>query len=140
MNWGHGITAFLIVFIGFMSFMFYKTTQLPTQLVTDNYNEEEINYQSKIDGRALAIEENQQFSWTTSDDMVLLKYPSTGLSGTASFYRPSDESKDLNFELSSTDSISAFSMDKFISGNYQIQLNWTLDEKQYYQEGSIFIP
>ena len=48
-NWGTGIAITLVLFIGLMSFMVFKSTQQRFDLVSENYYEEELNYQEVID-------------------------------------------------------------------------------------------
>jgi len=57
------------------------------------------------------------------------------VSGTIYFYRPSDDSGDIN-EIMKCDSSLSQTIEKarLMEGKYIVKLNWKMEGKEYYQE------
>src|SRR5690606_4368264 len=100
MNWGHGITIFFIGFVLFMvSLVVICMRQDNIHLVTQNYYEEEINYQQQIEKMANAEELGYQvFSYHADEMTVDLNLP-VGAVGTLHLFRPSDARMDQKFQV-----------------------------------------
>lgn len=140
MNWGKGILIFYLIFVGFMGWMIYKSVTQDPELVTNNYYQEELNYQSKIDKMKNARDDGQQVTVNNTADGVQLVFPDSALSGTVKFFRPSDGSKDFQLALQSVNGKQLIPFNQFITGKYQIQLDWKSNNREYYQEGPLYIP
>lgn len=140
MNWGKGITLFLIGFVSFMGFLVYKTFQVDFDLVADDYYAQEIAYQDRIDAQHnLAM---QQFEPTvrSTPEGVSIEVAPNEMRGTGEvyFYDPRGREGDRTFELK-LDEQGAMLVDYRELGahRYQVKMSWEANGKQYFFETPI---
>lgn len=113
-------------------------------LVSKDYYEQELQFQNKINLMDRTRLLSEQLSWQVQNDELVLDFPDQfkgqQTSGKVFFFRPSDAVLDKNFELQ-TDTLNTKSMSikKLKSGLYKIQINWEVENIQYYNEGFIQI-
>ncbi len=113
-------------------------------LVSKDYYEQELQFQNKINLMDRTKLLSEQLSWQVQNDELALDFPDQfkgqQTSGKVFFFRPSDAVLDKNFELQ-TDTLNTKSMSikKLKSGLYKIQINWEVENIQYYNEGFIQI-
>ena len=113
-------------------------------LVSKDYYEQELQFQNKINLMDRTKLLSEQLSWQVQNDELVLDFPDQfkgqQTSGKVFFFRPSDAVLDKNFELQ-TDTLNTKSMSikKLKSGLYKIQINWEVENIQYYNEGFIQI-
>lgn len=113
-------------------------------LVSKDYYEQELQFQNKINLMDRTKLLSEQLSWQVQNDELVLDFPDQfkgqQTSGKVFFFRPSDAVLDKNFELQ-TDTLNTKSMSikKMKSGLYKIQINWEVENIQYYNEGFIQI-
>lgn len=143
-NWGHGIATFFVIFVAIMlSVLFYSRTKTE-DLVTENYYDEELKYQDRIDEihqaaavGELKIEESEGNLWIGLPDSLIDK----GIAeARAHLYRPSDASLDLFAEFATSDSSgkASFPMDKIAGGMFTLKVYATAaDSMKYYWEKSL---
>ena len=141
MNWGHGITIFFIGFVLFMvSLVVVCMRQDNIHLVTQNYYEEEINYQQQIEKITNAEELGYQvFSYRADEMTVDLNLP-VGAVGTLHLFRPSDARMDQKFavEMESGNPI-AVKVGPLQPGYWKMMLTWKEGNKEFYLEKKITI-
>ena len=141
MNWGHGITIFFIGFVLFMvSLVVICMRQDNIHLVTENYYEEEINYQQQIEKITNAEELGYQvFSYRADEMTVDLNLP-VGAVGTLHLFRPSDARMDQKFavEMESGNPI-AVKLGHLQPGYWKMMLTWKEGNKEFYLEKKITI-
>lgn len=113
-------------------------------LVSKDYYEQELQFQNKINLMDRTRLLSEQLSWQVQNDELVLDFPDQfkgqQTSGKVFFFRPSDAVLDKNFELQ-TDTLNtkSKSIKKLKSGLYKIQINWEVENIQYYNEGFIQI-
>ncbi len=113
-------------------------------LVSKDYYEQELQFQNKINLMDRTKLLSEQLSWQVQNDELVLDFPDQfkgqQTSGKVFFFRPSDAVLDKNFELQ-TDTLNTkrMSIKKLKSGLYKIQINWEVENIQYYNEGFIQI-
>jgi len=145
MNWGVGITIFIIVFlvfsIGQVIFIHYKVDY---DLVVEEYYEEDLKYQSQLDKikRANALEEPLKISLTKEN--VQFSFPKmfdvNSISGTITFYKPSDDLQDIDLPINITnDNQLQFETNSLTKGLWRIKVNWNAEEIDYYNEKIIMV-
>jgi nitrogen fixation protein FixH len=144
MHWGKGILITIIIFIAGTVVMMAIAMNSPSDLVMKNYYEKGIKYQEQIDriNRTNALSEKVNIEFTGK--AVLIKIPSMfqpeKIKGEVLFYRPSNAKEDLRFPFSVDSSnemlISTGKLDK---GFWKIQLNWSSDGTDYFNEASFTI-
>lgn len=140
MNWGHGIAIFFTCFVMFMLTLVVKAFQENIDLVTDDYYQEELQYQTRID----KIKNNQLLitpvKINATSNGINIHFPEfeSPIKGEIQIFRPSDAKFDV---------IKAIDADEFhkqhIStanlpgGFYRVKVSWEVDGKEYYTEESV---
>ena len=144
-NWGSGIAIFYTAFVIVMIGMVYMSTQNKTHLVQENYYKKDLNYEAFRQKRQNAANLDQKLSiaYDISDKAIELKFPPemTSAEGKVSLFRPSNKYLDKSYELV-IDSNGDFNipLEKGLKkGLWTVQVDWTADNKAYYQEESIVL-
>jgi hypothetical protein len=143
-NWGTGIVLALIVMIGGMIFLVSIALRQDYDLVESDYYQKSVDYQKHIDEvkNTEALPEKVRFEQTT--DSLKLTFPSLSLvddySGEIHFYSPVEEKRDETVKLKLNNQfIQAIDLKNLKSGRYTVKLNWTANNKSYYQEQEITV-
>lgn len=143
MNWGHKVT---IVFVGFallIGTLVYKCTQQQYDLVSEDYYDQELKYQDKIDGSKQAASISPvTISQTASD--VIIKMPEElkgeAMEGEVWLYCASKASNDLKLPLNiDYDGIMSINKNKISGSNYTAKISWSSGKDKYYKELPIII-
>lgn len=137
-TWGHGIVlalASFIIFILSMLFLF-PNGQKNSEMVTEHYYEEELQYQSVIDAknRADKLEEKPVYSQSTKGITITFPSEINNSNSTVSFVL--NRSDDQNLDIKKTvqlESDNSFTIPAavLIKGNYTLRLSWTKDKTDY---------
>ncbi|MBI2271108.1 MAG: FixH family protein [Bacteroidetes bacterium] len=144
MNWGHKIALLYIGFVAMIITLVFLASNQKVDLVSADYYDQEIKFQGKID----AINNMNTLSGTivceAKDKSVHISFPKELLeknaTGTIRLYRPSDASLDLQTKLIiDIKNDQVISSGKFKRGLYKMQINWKMENKDYYFEESIFM-
>jgi hypothetical protein len=138
MNWGHKITIFFVAFVIFMIGMVTVSMRADFSLVEENYYEEEIAYQQKIDqlnngqkwSSVISIIQEAEFLEIHFEDAALIKQ------GEMTFFRPSNN--DLDFKLPIVENFS-LQKDKLLAGKWEVKFRWSYEGKSYQRNKIIFI-
>ncbi|MCU7614720.1 FixH family protein [Chryseobacterium sp. GMJ5] len=137
-TWGHGIIlalASFIIFILSMLFLF-PNGQKNSELVTDHYYEEELEYQSVIDAkkRGDTLEEKPVYSQDVSG--IKISFPKSINNSNAKIKFVLNRSDDQNFDIKRAEQLDAnqsFTIPSKVlkAGNYTLRLMWTKDRTDY---------
>jgi hypothetical protein len=137
MNWGTKIT---IVFIGFVILVVTMVTISVNQdfyLVEENYYEEEIAYQGKMEEISNGQEWPGAISVKQEGSTLALNFEGADkVKGTINFFRPSDAN--LDFFTPIVEEIN-IPVERFKAGNWKISFSWEAEGKKYFKEQQIFI-
>ncbi|WP_294206581.1 FixH family protein [uncultured Chryseobacterium sp.] len=137
-SWGHGVVIALAAFMIFiLSMMFlFPNGQKNSEMVTDNYYEEELKYQDVIDAkkRADQLEEKPQYSQNTSG--ITISFPKDyNNSNTAVKFvlnRTDDQNLDIKKSVQLNQAQSFMIPAQVLKpGNYTLRLMWTKDKTDY---------
>lgn len=143
LNWGNGIAFVYIAFVVLVGFMVYLTFGEKWDLVSEDYYEQEIKYQDKIDQKSAAIADEIKPQLSIDGKQLVVKIPTdeamAQLSGTIHFFRPSDASKDFQMTLSG-EQLEKIALDRFSKGKYTAKIEWEINGKKYYNEQTLIIP
>ncbi|HTL82181.1 MAG TPA: FixH family protein [Bacteroidia bacterium] len=144
MNWGIRITILYVVFVVMILTMVYMASSQKVELVSDDYYKQELAFQQQIDRSDAASRLLEQPTVIPGVNNVEIQFPSAipsdSVSGKILFLRPSDASLDREFPIKANASLMEIPNGKFSKGLYQVKMNWTINEKKYYNEYSIYIP
>jgi hypothetical protein len=145
MNWGHKIG---LVYVGFVVFMLTLVVlcikQPDINLVTDDYYQDELNYESKIQKMKNANNLTQKVDISFKDEVDSLSLnltpASKGAIGTVYFYRPSNPKMDFRIPVILDEN----GTQKIFTGNYSeglwmVKVDWSKEGKDYYKEEKIQI-
>jgi len=145
MNWGIRITILYTAFVVLIGTMVYLSMQQKVDLVADDYYQQELKFQQKLDreNRSNALSEQPAVKINAAKLSVVFPpaFKTQKISGSIRFFRPSDSSKDFNVDIA-TDSAATQSvaLGKFVHGLYQAQLSWSAGGNEYYSEIPVYIP
>ncbi|MFN8286201.1 MAG: FixH family protein [Chitinophagales bacterium] len=143
-NWGWGIALVYTVFVGFMLFMVMLTNKQTVDLVTPDYYAKELKYQDQLNKMNNANALGEPLTCTVDARKVNVQFPQKmngkKIKADILFYRPSNSSAD--FTVSCTPDASGnclIQSDKFETGLYKMQVEWSADGVAYYNEKEINI-
>lgn len=141
MDWGKGILLTIIGFVALIMTMVVISVRMDgIELVTENYYEEEIKYQDRIDESNSAQELNREvITYDVQSKVLELDLPN-GTKGSLQLFRPSDSSLDQKIKIEVTHSgKTAVPVELLESGYWKVQLNWSENGVDHYQEKKITI-
>ena len=137
-NWGTGI---VIAFIAFISFIMYFVVNMNVQekydhdLVTDQYYEEELQYQSNIDKErnAKMLQENVRLTQTNTGIEIQFpkEFTSNTISGKVFLYRPSNRQFDFEIPISLSQHTLLIPDNRLLGGRWNIKVDWTDGKTPY---------
>jgi hypothetical protein len=143
LHWGHYIAIFFTCFVVFMLVLVYKTFYINTELVTEDYYNREIAYQSKINKQTHTRDYDANVDIVQSNDSVLFVFPSqfqdSLIEGSINIYRPSDLKKDLTIPISVKKNKQFLFKNQLSKGRYIIYIDWQVDTLMFYTEKTIDI-
>ncbi len=143
-TWGHGIVLALgsfMIFILSMIFLFSRG-QKNSELITDNYYEEELQYQQVIDAKNNADDLETKPVYSQNANGVSVKFPPEINNGNTKFqidlHRAEDRNLDVIRELPLNNENALFLPGEILAkGNYVLRVMWTKDQKKYQMDYDI---
>ena len=142
-TWGHGVIvalgSFMILILGIIFFgakILFPNGNESSDLVSENYYEDELSYQKVIDAKNNADNLLQKPQFAQLPEGIKITFPKDAVNETSKvkyhLYRTNDETKDKygSVELSADKS---FIIPKSFleAGNYTLKVKWTLNKKDY---------
>ncbi len=137
-SWGHGVfiaLAAFIIFILSMLFLF-PNGQKNSEMVTDNYYEEELKYQDVIDAKKRADELQEKPVYSQDRAGIKITFPQdyNNSNTTVKFVlnRTDDQNLDVH-KVVQLDVNRSFVIPAQVlkMGNYTLRLSWTKDKTDY---------
>lgn len=126
-----------------MTFMVIMSFRQKTDLVTDNYYEEELLFQNQIDAATNANPYKDSIVITLDAEMVTLHFPlifNEGALGQVYFYKASNSDFDFKFPLQlNSASSQQFIKSNFAQGFYTVKMQWIKNDIPYYTEKNIVL-
>ena len=144
MNWGVGITIVIVVFtVAALSFIYFAFNQ-DVNLVKDNYYQDEIKYQDRIDEIERTNKLSGQLKIKLSGSNIIFNFPedfkTKNIEGNILLYRPSDRKHDISFPIILDSSFTQiFSTINMLPGMWKAQIKWKVDTVKYYTEKILMI-
>jgi nitrogen fixation protein FixH len=144
MSWGVKITLLYSGFVLLIVTMVSMSMSQKVDLVSKDYYEQELQFQDKINQMDRTKALSEQLSWQVQNDELVLDFPDQfkgqQTSGKVFFFRPSDAVLDKNIKIQA-DTLNAkgISIKSLKKGLYKMQVNWEVENIQYYNEGFIQI-
>jgi hypothetical protein len=143
-HWGTGIIIVFVLFAAGIALMVTISMRQSVDLVTDDYYDRELRHQDQIDrsARTAAMGDSLRIAATPSE--LTIRFPASYLhrtvSGTVSFYRPSDRRLDVAIPVSLDGSASqVLPLTSLERGVWKMKLEWTVDDISYYREEAVVV-
>ncbi len=143
-NWGVGLVITLAVFIIISLIMVLYFMNQKVDLVTDNYYEKTLTYQTQIDEAERSREFNELIKVQYLGTQLKFIFPDSIAklinNGEVYFYRPSDSNKDFKstFVLDENGE-AAFDETMLEKGYWKVYLKWVMNGESYSVERTLMI-
>lgn len=141
MNWGKGITIFMVAFMAFIGSMVYYAFTKNADLVQEDYYENEINYDKNKESKANYDVMEEKVMLTQKEEGVVLEFPGHIVladEGKITFYRPDQKKFDREFDLKLNENHQQIlSYENFKEGYYDVTVEWSDGAKNYIFEDQI---
>ncbi|MCW3160919.1 FixH family protein [Chryseobacterium oryctis] len=137
-SWGHGVVVALLAFIIFILSMlfFFPNGQKNSEMVTENYYEEELQYQDVIDAKKRADELQEKPIYNQSKEGIRITFPKDYNNSNVTVKFVLNRTDDQNLDIKKTEQLDAnqsFLIPAKVLklGNYTLRLMWTKDKTDY---------
>jgi nitrogen fixation protein FixH len=139
MNWGKGILITIILFLAGTAIMIIIAVNSSYDLVANNYYEQGIKYQDKIEkiNRTNALPEKTGIEFLGNAVSISMPrmFAAGKINGTVIFYRPSNAGRDFRVPLQlDSENKMILSTDKLEKGFWKVQIEWNVETAQYFNE------
>ena len=137
-SWPTGIVLSIIAFMVFILSFVYKVTFLDDydhHLVSEDYYNDELNYQQEIDklNNAAALPEN--IKALTNEEGILIRFPSqfksSDITGTIYFKRSSTAKIDFEIPIVLTENSILIKKENLVRGLWNVRIDWKHKEEEY---------
>lgn len=144
MNWGKGLALALTAFAGMMTYFMVRGAQSPEPLIAENYYEQELAYQDRIDATHRAGTLSSTVTIIADRAQVQVGFPAEmlgkAINGTLELIRLNNASADRKIALHGTATEHMQAAVDLLPGVYIAQLTWTIDGVEYFREERLFVP
>ncbi len=139
MNWGHKLTFTILVFIGLMSYLVYRSLNTDFQLVEKDYYNNELQYQQVIDAAHRTNELKEPVHIRAENNLVFIEMPAEMKNAVSNgklwFYCAYDSKRDRKFSFEPDENgVQVFERSQFEPGNYTVKISWSHRDENYYKE------
>ncbi|MGB0886705.1 MAG: FixH family protein [Vicingaceae bacterium] len=138
------IALIFVLFMGFIISMVSYTATLDTDLVAEDYYQQEVNYQATIDAKKNALELKNNLVIQQDAHTLAIQFPEQADFSTAKgiihFYHPKNVKYDFEKQLDITaNNILTINKTNLQKGNYTIKILWEANSKKYHIEKSCYV-
>ena len=137
-NWGHGVIVALSLFIAFIRFMVlvFPNGQQNSELVSQNYYEDELAYQEVIDAKKNADQLAEKPQYIQLPSGMKIQFPTTLVADDKKInfelFRTDDANLDVKKELVLDNQNAILIPEKVIKkGSYTLKVKWAQNKKPY---------
>lgn len=144
-KWGVGVSILYSIFVLFILTLVMYVSLQDIQLVEKNYYEKDLTYQDQYERIDRTNQLEKKLTITMSDESgnIFVNFPveiNKQISGNIKFFRPSNAGLDFEVPIK-TDSLGVQQIDtkSMTRGFWKVQINWTVDTVEYYQQEPLMI-
>jgi len=143
--WPIGLVLFLILFAAYIVGFVVFASRQKMDLVREDYYDQEIRFQQQIDRvqRTAPVLADADIVYDRAGGLITVSLPSVkqnDISGTLSFYRPSDAGLDSNVKLGlDAAGRQSVSVRALRAGLWKVRVQWKAASREYYFEKQIVI-
>jgi nitrogen fixation protein FixH len=142
-NWKIGIIVLYTGFVAMILLLVGMSLTQKTDLVTENYYEEELQFQDKINKIRRTAALTSPLTWEVNERGVMISYPKNldekSISGTVKLYCPSNIKNDRSFAVSPSKYQQFIPTATIPKGNYHLQIDWKNGDQSHWNEDVILI-
>ncbi|HBR11984.1 MAG TPA: nitrogen fixation protein FixH [Chryseobacterium sp.] len=138
LHWGHGLAIALGCFIIFILFLIlvFPMGKQNSEMISNNYYEEELEYQKVIDAKNNAAKLKELPIYTATKEGIMIKFPQDikvdGDKVDFVLFRTNDSNLDVKKEISLQDNVFLIPKKVISAGSYTLKLKWA-EKKTPYQ-------
>jgi nitrogen fixation protein FixH len=137
--WPYAIILYFVVFIGAMATWIGFAVRNEQQLVRSDYYEQELKFQTEVDGQSRATGANVSIDYDSIKQTLAVVLPPTAATASVYFYRPSDARMDREITLALKDGSQSIDVKNFKSGLWKVRLKWIHDGAEYRHNATIVL-
>lgn len=143
-NWGTKIVISMVVFMLFLTVFFVMMSRQTFFLVEKDYYPKGLEYQENIDKKDNAKLLDEQIQLENKGDFLVFTFQpffnAEEIAGNIVLYRPSDGTQDITMTIQ-LDSLHqhVFPVQDVLKGKYIAKIDYKYNNKEYYQEESVYI-
>jgi len=145
-SWPTGIVLAILAFVIFILSFVFKVTFLPKydhHLVSEDYYQEELNYQQEIDKLNNAGRLKENVSIVKNEKGLLIRFPKefefSSISGTINFTRLSNSKIDFKLPIQLNNSEFLIKDKNLVRGRWNVKIDWQVNNELYlYKEKLIY--
>jgi hypothetical protein len=142
LSWGYLITFGYLSFVGGMGFLIYKATSQKFDLVTSDYYEEELKYQSIIDQSANTAKLSAPPDISKTATELKIEFPVDMKDKVKAIdfylYYPADAKRDFKKSMNIQENEFTQPLPAAMKGMYELKLSWQAAGVKYYFEKKLF--
>lgn len=142
LNWGARIVILYVGFVVLILFLVFRSFQVSVDLVTEDYYQQELDFQNIINKKANANKLPEGLTYKLNGKKVSFSFPSNqqDIEGHINIYRPSNKNFDriVEIELDEENKIDLDLVDS-PNGLYKMKIDWTNESIGYYMEKDIYL-
>jgi nitrogen fixation protein FixH len=138
MNWGKGIVIAIVLFISYIMFMVITMIRTSSDLVEENYYEEGVKFEQKIQAIKNSKAIKDQIKISVDQQFLAIEFPNSVsmdsvTNGVIHLYRPENGKLDKHFSFSKeAGNIQLIPKEKITEGYYNLLLSWKTNESDFY--------
>ena len=144
MNWGWKIAILYGSFVTMMVTLVVLSSQQDIPLVTEDYYEKDLQYETQMrriaNSKELAEDVSVKYDAKTQQIKVQFPKEISEIEGEILCFRPSQEGIDFTLNLDNLkENATSFGTSEMLNGRWKIKITWEGDGEIYYKEAIIFI-
>lgn len=132
--WPYAIILYFAIFITGVVVWITFATRNDQQLVRADYYEQELKYQTELDGRSRALNADVTVAYDATAQRVTVGLPGNVKKASAYFYRPSNAKLDRELTLALDAGSDKIDVRDFQSGLWKLRLTWMAAGVEYRRE------
>ncbi len=144
--WPLGIILACALFVTGLAVMVFIACTHSSELVSDNYYEQEVKYQTRLDqlNRTAQLNEQVKVAFDHGAKRISISLPTgpaaANASGRIQLYRPSaaglDREVKLELDASGSQSVDATALEP---GLWKIRIHWTAGQQEFFADKSVVV-
>jgi len=143
MNWGYKIILVFAVFVSGILYLVIASFSQNIDLVTTNYYEEELKYQTTIDATERANALSSKIRCVVKNDTMHIEFPAEmkalPVKAAVWLYFIADKKKDIKQTFETSEGLILLPLTLNNKGMHDVKVSWEAEGAQYYFEQKLFI-